>query len=119
MYTHVCVCREEAHSLAHMHSGAGEIRADGFICLVIARLFDVVTAYRWTLLGLDFFSVSLSAHECTECMYLYACVHVCACEGKEELFCMRVRWCIAGCSLAGLTHVSQVETNAGHRIRCN
>ncbi len=76
----VCVCREEAHSLAHMHAGAGEIRADGFIGLVIVRLFDVVTACRWTLLGFDFFQC-----ECI-CAWMYVFVCVCACEGRKSCF---------------------------------
>lgn len=48
-----------------------------------------------------------------DCMYLCACEK----EGRAVLHAGQVV-CSSG-RLAGLTHVSQVETNAGHRIRRN
>lgn len=91
----MCVCREDAHSLAHTHAGAGEIRPDSFICLVIARLFDVVTAFRWTVIGFDFLRVcvcvtSVSVHvRKREHVSMHVSVSVSACEreGKSCFAC--------------------------------
>lgn len=51
-----------------------------------------------------------------QCMYLCPCVHV---RGKVRAVLHAGQVVYSSGSLAGLTHVSQMETNAGHRIRCN
>lgn len=86
------MCREDAHSLAHTRAGAGEIRPDGFICLVIARLFDVVTACRWTLIEFEICVrvTSVTVHvKKREHVSMDVFVSVCACEreGKSCFAC--------------------------------